>query len=197
MMRRVTLERFCEQVKSTKQQDQLKTLFDNQPDGVLILSHPDNKLLKPPKPTPLSIIDPNASVSRLDSSFASFVNPTETDGQEDSDFELVFHNEALLKIVGKPTTKDLHALLSKRIFVSDQQNNRLSLLNAAQGRYSDSILRNTYKYVVHAQADGVSEQDSELTGSCERDRILSFMRNEVIFDGKKSIVLNVRDLTDQ
>ena len=29
MMRRVTLERFCEQVKSTKQQDQLKTLFDN------------------------------------------------------------------------------------------------------------------------------------------------------------------------
>ena len=66
------------------------------------------------------MIDPNASVSRLDSSFASFVNPTETDGQEDNNIELVFHNEALLRIVGKQTTKDLHAFLSKRIFVSDQ-----------------------------------------------------------------------------
>ena len=83
-MRRVTLERFCEQVKSMKQQDQLKNLFDSQPDGVLILSHPDHALLQPPVSNPLPIIDPNASVSRLDSSFASFVNPTETDGQEDS-----------------------------------------------------------------------------------------------------------------
>ena len=154
-------------------------------------------MLQPPKPTSKAGTDPNVSVSRLDSSFASFVNPTETDGQEDSNIELVFHNEALLRIVGKQTTKDLHALLSKRVFVSDQQNNRLSLLNAASGRYSDSILRNTYKYFVHAQADRMSQQESESTENRERDRLVSFMRNEVMFDGKKSIVINVRDLTDQ
>ena len=137
MLRKTTLERFCEQEKSTKQQTQLKSLFDNQPDGVLILSYLDASIQLPPVSNPLpkkrdlNYIDPNVSASRLDSSFPSFVNPTETDGQEDSNMELVFHNEALLRIVGKRTTKDLHALVAKRIFVSCEQNNRLSLLNAA------------------------------------------------------------------
>ena len=62
--------------------------------------------------------------------------------------ELVFNNEAMLRIMGKQSNKDLHALIAKRLFFSREQNNRLSLLNAAQGRYSDSILRNTYKYNV-------------------------------------------------
>ena len=44
--------------------------------------------------------DPDASVSRLDSSFASFVNPTETQGEQDVNLELVFHNKALHKIFG-------------------------------------------------------------------------------------------------
>ena len=95
---------------------------------------------------------------------------------------MVFHNEALLKLVGIESTKDLHALLSKQMFVSQEQGYNLSLLAAAQSRYSDLMLGQTYKYVDR---------------SFKRDRIISFQRNEVIFDGKKSIVINVRDLTDQ
>ena len=34
----------------------------------------------------------------LDSSFASFVNPTETQADEEVFFEVIFHNEALLRI---------------------------------------------------------------------------------------------------
>ena len=44
--------------------------------------------------------DSDASTSRLDSSFASFVNPTETQGEQDVNLELVFHNKALHKIFG-------------------------------------------------------------------------------------------------
>ena len=42
MLRKTTLERFCEQDKSKKQQTQIENLFDNQPDGVLILSQSDD-----------------------------------------------------------------------------------------------------------------------------------------------------------
>ena len=45
--------------------------------------------------------------------------------------ELVFNNEAMLRIVGKQSTKDLYPLLAQQIFVSREQHNRLSLLNAA------------------------------------------------------------------
>ena len=77
------------------------------------------------------LIDPNASASQLDSSFASFINPIETDCQEDSNMEMVFHNKALLRMVGMQSTKDLHAFIAKRLFFNPEQNNRLSLLNAA------------------------------------------------------------------
>ena len=59
---------------------------------------------------------------------------------------MVFHNEALLKLVGIESTKDLHALLHKQMFVSQEQGYNLSLLTAAQSRYSDQILGQTYKY---------------------------------------------------
>ena len=54
--------------------------------------------------------------------------------------EMVFHNKALLSIVGIETTKDLHGLLQRQMFVSQDNGNRLSLMRAAQSRYSDLIL---------------------------------------------------------
>ena len=85
--------------------------------------------------------DPNASASRLDSGFPSFLNSTETAGQEEIGLEMVFHNEALLKIIGLRSTKDLHAFLGKQIFISTEHNTPpLSLLSAAQSRHSDLIL---------------------------------------------------------
>ena len=93
------------------------------------------------------------------SNFPSFINPTESVDEEDSNLEMVFHNEALLKLVGIESTKDLHALLSKHMFISQEQGYNLSLLTAAQSRYSDLILSQTYKYVDR---------------SFRRDRIISF-----------------------
>jgi hypothetical protein len=75
--------------------------------------------------------DSVASSYRLDSSFQSFVNSTETVGDEEQNLEMVFHNKALLKIVGVQTTKDLHAFINKHVFISREYGNRLSLMSTA------------------------------------------------------------------
>ena len=54
---------------------------------------------------------PDESTSRLDSSFNSFVNPTETAGEQDVGLEMVFHNKALFKIIGDMSQKELDNLL--------------------------------------------------------------------------------------
>ena len=64
----------------------------------------------------------------LDSSFASFQNSTETVGDEDLNFEIVFNNKALLKILGVNNSKDLHSLQTKPLFVHREHAIGLSLL---------------------------------------------------------------------
>ena len=59
---------------------------------------------------------------------------------------MVFHNQAIMNIIGIKDTKDLHALLAKHLFTSREHGNHLSLITAAQSRYSDIVLSQTYKY---------------------------------------------------
>ncbi len=73
-------------------------------------------------------------------SFESFENSIETLGEGDSYDELVFHNEALLKIMGLSSSKELHAILGKSVFVSRENGNTLSMLSTASSRKSDVIL---------------------------------------------------------
>ncbi len=82
----------------------------------------------------------------LSPSFASFVNSTETLGEADCNDELVFHNEALLKIMGLSSTKQVHAILSKSVFVSRETGTNLSMLSVASSRFSDAILSQQYTY---------------------------------------------------
>ena len=94
-----------------------------------------------------SFLDLNqASVSRLDSSFASFANPTETLGQEECNLDMVFHNKALLNIIGIQSTKELHAVLRKHLFVNHEHGKHLSLMTATHSRHSDFIIGQAYKY---------------------------------------------------
>ncbi len=57
---------------------------------------------------------------------------------------MVFHNKAILKILGLEAEKDLHGLLLRPLFVNREQGNALSLLATADSRYSDQILSQTY-----------------------------------------------------
>ena len=53
---------------------------------------------------------------------------------------MVFHNSALIKIIGSESEKDLHAFLSKQAFINKEHDRKMSLLTVAQSRYSDLIL---------------------------------------------------------
>ena len=88
----------------------------------------------------------SGSASRLDSSFGSFMNPTETAGEEDVNFEMVFNNKAILKILGIESAKELHGLLMKPLFVNREHGNVLSLLATVNSRYSESVLGQAYVY---------------------------------------------------
>ena len=60
---------------------------------------------------------------------------------------MVFHNKALLNIVGIESTKELHPFLGKHLFVNQEHGKYLSLLTATQSRHSDFILSQAYNYV--------------------------------------------------
>ena len=47
---------------------------------------------------------------------------------------------AILKMMGADTTKDLHGLLTKPLFVNRDNGNFLSLLATTNTRYSDNLL---------------------------------------------------------
>ncbi len=76
----------------------------------------------------------------LDGSFASFVNSTETMEDEASNFQMVFHNKALLKILALKNVKELNEALSVPLFVNREQGNALSILSTVNSRYSDDML---------------------------------------------------------
>ncbi len=92
-------------------------------------------------------------MASLSPSFASFINSTETLGEAECNDELVFHNEALLKIMGLSSTKELHAILGKAVFVSRENGNTLSMLSTASSRFSDTILSQQYTYKIKADSN--------------------------------------------
>ena len=86
----------------------------------------------------------NETMNNVDGSFASFVNPTETQGDEGS-LEVVFHNQQLFKMLGEKRSADLDEFAKKAVFSHNDLNHRMSLLAAALNRYSDAILQQAFK----------------------------------------------------
>ena len=68
-----------------------------------------------------------------DGSFLSFVNSEDSNLNEDEiPLEMLFYNEALLKILGKQTEDDLKVMLDKAVFSNPELSNQLSLKSAIQ-----------------------------------------------------------------
>jgi hypothetical protein len=81
----------------------------------------------------------------LGGSFTSFRNPTETQGDEDErNFEVVFHNKALKKILNN--FGGLDDFIAKPVFNTEEIQVPLSLSVAASSKYSDQILGLIYQY---------------------------------------------------
>lgn len=130
--RKTQIMRFIAQKRAEQQQEYLQNIFDKQPDGVLILSKP----LEKPKPNEvkpqqkkmeiqsdnessgsgvnLNALDQDDVENSMnnsqvaDASFVSFVNSTHEIFDEGPDFEIVFHNKALMKILNQISVEELN-----------------------------------------------------------------------------------------
>ena len=120
---------------------------------------------------------------------------------------MVFHNKALFKIIGDMSQKELDHLLQMPLFVNNDKSICMSLMTAAQSRYSDMVIGQAFKLDRQEPKNNAESKTTENVGAKDQtnlsarstvsDKILSFQRNEVIFDNRECIVLNIRDLTDQ
>ena len=76
----------------------------------------------------------------INPSFSSYANSMQTQGDDQIPFEVIFQNEALIKILGQKEKDKLQTYIDKPVFVNTEINTQMSIINAAMGRYSDSIL---------------------------------------------------------
>ena len=88
---------------------------------------------------------------QFDGSFASFINPSEGNvDDDDMQLEMIFFNEALLGVLGKENEAELTQMLNLNVFKNSDIANPLSLMSATQQRYSHSVLAKAYKYTIEA-----------------------------------------------
>lgn len=64
-----------------------------------------------------------------DSSFTSFINPTET--QEDQKYEVIFYNEALTQIASAKNTTEVDSFVDRAIFKNEDMKNPVSMNGVA------------------------------------------------------------------
>ena len=197
--KRKHLESFLQQNQSQHQQECLQKIFDQQQDGMIILQRApmpnkqnqnhtvakkEEKLEKDKAEDDSSNSSSSASCSsrnqyEIGSSFASFVNPTE----QDEDYDVVFQNSALLRILGLERLKTAHEkqeFIHSQLFTDLHSQLKLSLKKIAENRYSYDVLSQVFSY------------ESQLF----HNRRLIFQRNEIIYNGKSSVLINLRDITE-
>lgn len=130
----------------------------------------------------------------VDASFVSFVNSTHHINDEGPEFEILFQNQALTKILNLHPD-DLVNFLEMPIFLNTELQSPMSLESAAKNRYSDAVLSQVYKVSLpkkrKMERTGADRYAVEL-----QDRLISFNRFEIIFDGRKSVMINIRDISD-
>ena len=81
---------------------------------------------------------------------------------------MIFNNKAALKLLGVESTKDLHGLLAKPLFVNREHGNVLSLLATAKSRYSEDHLGQAYIFKSR------NSSDADSSNSLTQERIICF-----------------------
>ena len=103
---------------------------------------------------------------------------------------MVFNNQAILLMLGIESSKDLHGLLERQMFKNRAHGFILSLLATASSRKSEDLLNQEFKYErkIYTRIDQDKSEEQSVISS---ERVVCFKRNEIIFNNKKSIMINV------
>lgn len=141
--------------------------------------------------------DSGLSHSYADPGMISFQNSLETFVMENTSepFEIKFFNKALEKIINKELVekKDLKKVLEDQLVYSPQLERCLSLQDIAQGRFSSVILDSPHPITPYKSADlgSARSKDSQL------ERQVTFRKNQILFEDKTSLMLNIVDVSNK
>ena len=93
--------------------------------------------------------------------------------------------------------EELNEFLEKPVFVNTEMEAPISLDAAAKNLYSDTVLSQVYKIClpVTSKKAGGREGASRYAQQTE-DKLISFNRNEIFFNNRKSVILSLRDISD-
>lgn len=137
-------------------------------------------------------IEQKNSKGELDPSFISFVNTTENNDSMQQASEVVFHNQALFKIIGEKALKELQDFISAPVF--SHKETRISLMAVTQNRQSDYFL--SQAFVLDTSKKRPGSKKSRAKQSLEKAKIITFQRIEIFYNERKCIMLNLRDISD-
>lgn len=70
----------------------------------------------------------------------------------------------------------------------------MSLISAVQGRYSDEMLSQSYRFDKDPENDKQLSKKSKRIAN-QRAKRITFRKNEIFFMGRKSVMINLRDIT--
>ena len=71
----------------------------------------------------------------------------------------------------------------------------MSLVQAAQKHFSDDILGQTFRY---AQNEALSNNSDGTSRKCfYEEKVMTFRRNDIFFDNRPSVMLNLRDVSEE
>lgn len=97
--------------------------------------------------------------------------------------------------------KQLTDLLEKPIFVTDELRFPLSIQSVANKRYSDAVISSVFRMKpeldFNYNKQKLNEQSSEKHDKpqASKEKILTFCKSEIYFDDRKSVMINMRDIT--
>ena len=115
---------------------------------------------------------------------------------------MVFYNEALMKILDEEHEEDIMEFINKPAFVNDELPTPMSLITAAKNRYSDYVLSQVYRLHYEKEEGKVSARGAKkkkavaVEPAIDNSKKITFRRNEIFFNGRKSVMLNLREVKE-
>ena len=94
------------------------------------------------------------------------------------------------------TVQELNMLIEKPVFVNTELEAPISLKTAAKNRYSDAVLNQVYKISLPKSNDRAEKERADKYALEMQDKLITFTRNEIFYNDRKSVMLNLRDISD-
>lgn len=98
--------------------------------------------------------------------------------------EIIFHNQAILKLLGGKDDEDEMQLFNKPLFSHKHLEQNLSLFTAFSKRYSEFTFSHSFKI-------------EDVHGTTDKPKLVMFQRSEIFFNNRNCIMLNLRDVSNQ